>query len=173
MSDKLGSVPTRTSDLDEKIKMPAEPTDAALVERANQVYKAYLDAIYNLDLYRADQDRTLTWSRGWDYIIGLSAAISGGSGLGILADPRLAWLCGGITTASIFLTVAKGTYDWPGRLKFDTERISDYNKLRLEWQYLKEDLDKTRNWMDDLKSGFWNCGKPRHRSRKDLTKRLA
>jgi hypothetical protein len=71
-----------------------------------------------------------------------------------LADPHLAWLCGVITAVSIFLTVGKTTYDWPSRLKFDTERVNDYSKLRFDLQHLKEDAETTGKWGNDLEKRF-------------------
>ena len=60
MSDRGVSVPNQALDVGEEIPRPAEASDTVLVERVNQVYRAYLDAIYNFDLYCADQDRTIT-----------------------------------------------------------------------------------------------------------------
>jgi hypothetical protein len=154
MSEKGVAIPAPAADQNGKIAKPDEGPNESLVQRVNQVYRAYLNAIYELEYYRADQERTMTWSRRWDFIIGLSAAISGGSGIGVLADPRLAWLCGVIATGSVILTVGKSVYDWPGRLKVDTERINDYSRLRYDYQYLKDDVESNRVWSNQLENRF-------------------
>ena len=74
--------------------------------------------------------------------------------MGILADPRFAWLCGFITTASIVLTVAKTTFDWPGRLKYATEMVEKYGRISGKYQLLIEDLNYRQVFNAELDDAF-------------------
>jgi hypothetical protein len=66
----------------------------SLVERVKQLRDSYLNSVYAVDYYKESNDRTTQYARHFDFAIGLGAVTSGGSGLGILGDTRLAWLCG-------------------------------------------------------------------------------
>src|ERR1700761_1591719 len=108
--------------------------------RVNQIYRASLDSVYSVEFYSTLQVTTLRWVRWLDFVIGLAAAIAGGSGLGILKDPRLAWLCGCVTAASIILTVAKGVWNWPHRIQTISDRMKSYGALSARYKTVVEDI---------------------------------
>lgn len=124
------------------------------VIRINQIYRAYLDRRFDLEHYICIQRETLQWARYWDFIIGFAAAISGGSGLGILADKKFAYLCALITTAAIILTVAKAVWDWPGKLKAINDRIVALSELAGRYKILVDDLQYRQALLPELNATF-------------------
>jgi hypothetical protein len=71
-----------------------------------------------------------------------------GSGLGILADPRFGWVCAIMTTVSVFLSVAKGVWDWPGKSKFALDRVQFYEKFYAGYRGLVDDVNAEQQWND-------------------------
>jgi hypothetical protein len=122
-------------------------TNAAVV---NQVYRECLTAVYERDYYQALHGRTIQYARVYDYSIGLGSAVSGGSGLGILADPKFAWICGIVTTVSVLLSIAKGVWDWPGKTKFALERVQFYERLYSGYRRLVDDINASKQWNTDF-----------------------
>jgi len=108
--------------------------------RVEQLYRSYLKCVYSTDYFKAVHHATSRFGTLFDFAIGLGAAVSGGSGLGILADPRFAWACGIITTVSIILTVAKTTYDWPGKLKFASDMVEKFGRLSGKYEILIDEI---------------------------------
>jgi hypothetical protein len=52
----------------------------------------------------------------------------------------MAWPCGFITSAAVILTVAKGVWDWPGKLQTVSARIKDYSEVVARYRTLVEDI---------------------------------
>src|SRR5262249_12897013 len=103
-------------------------------------------ARFKRDYYQKMYENTITYAKVFDYSIGLGSGISGGSGLGILADPKFAWICGPITTVSVLLSIAKGVWDWPGKSKFALDRIQFYSSLYDGYQSLVDDIQVALDW---------------------------
>jgi hypothetical protein len=119
-------------------------------EVVTQAYRECLDALFNRDYYQELYNRTIRYARIFDYSIGLGSAMSGGTGLGILADPKFAWVCGIVTTVSVLLSIAKGIWDWPGKTKFTLERVQFYNGIYLGYRHLIDDINAAKQWNDDF-----------------------
>ena len=126
------------------------PTPPATVAVVNQTYRECLKVLFQRDYYQAFYDRTIKYSRAFDYSIGLGSAMSGGTGLGILADPRFAWVCGIMTTVSVLLSIAKGVWDWPGQLKFGLDRVQFYSGLHARYESLVDDINVACQWTNDF-----------------------
>lgn len=126
------------------------------VTRVNQVYRAYLNAIYEIDYNHEKHARLAEKSKHIDFLIALGAASSGGSGLvGILSSiDGLAWLCGLLTTISTVGALAKGTYDWTGRLKASLDMIEFYTPLKHGLEGLREDIIAKGGWCDDFEQRY-------------------
>jgi hypothetical protein len=112
----------------------------------NQMYKECLVIAFRREYYQELYNRTIKYSKVFDYSIGLGSAASGGTGLGILADPRFGWVCALMTTVSVFLSVAKGVWDWSGKSKFALDRAHFYGKLYADYKALVDDVDAARQW---------------------------
>lgn len=122
----------------------------AELEALNQTYRECLDALYDRDYYRELYDRTIRYAKAFDYSIGLGSAMSGGTGLGILADPKFAWLCGIVTTVSVLLSIAKGVWDWPGKTKFALDRVQFFDERYSDYRQLVDDVNATKQWNADF-----------------------
>lgn len=116
----------------------------------NQTYRECLKARFNRNYYQFLYNRTIRYAKSFDYLIGLGSAASGGTGLGILATPSFAWVCGPITTISVLLSVAKGVWDWAGKAKFSLDRMQFYDKLSTDYQSLVDDVDAAQQWTADF-----------------------
>ncbi len=127
-----------------------EADDNAIRERVEQIHHAYLDIIFKLMHYEVQHAHTTKYSRHFDFAIGLGAAGSGGSGLGILADPLFAVPCAVITSVSVILAIAKNHYDWHGRVKTLLEMIQFYQPLATEYEYLVHDMNHARKWEQEF-----------------------
>jgi hypothetical protein len=115
-------------------------------EVVNQAYREGLGALFSRDYYKAVYSKTIQYSKVFDYSIGLGSAMSGGSGLGILANPNFAWVCAILTTISVLLSVAKGVWDWPGKAKFALERVQFYDECYSGYQSLIDDINVAKEW---------------------------
>jgi hypothetical protein len=124
------------------------PPDAQTVVR--QVHEECLGALYSRDYYRAFHSNTTKYAKSFDFAIALGSAVSGGTGLGILANPAFGWVCGSVTTLSVLLSVAKGVYDWPGKTKFAIDRIQFYENLYSKYRALVDDIGAAREWNSDF-----------------------
>lgn len=120
------------------------------VEVVNQAYRECLDALYERDYYQELYNRTIRYARIFDYSIGLGSAMSGGTGLGILADAKFAWVCAVLTTVSVLLSIAKGIWDWPGKTKFALERVQFYGGVYSGYRYLIDDVNVAKQWNADF-----------------------
>jgi hypothetical protein len=127
--------------------MAPSPADIAVT---NQMYRECLGALFERDYFHELYNRTIKYSRFFDYSIGLGSALSGGTGLGILANPSLAWLCGVVTTVSVLLSIAKGIWDWPGKTKFALDRVQFYEKLYFGYKTLVDDVNVAMAWNADF-----------------------
>jgi hypothetical protein len=123
------------------------PDDIVVI---NQTYREGLGARFDRDYYQTVYSSTIGYSRVFDYSIGLGSAVSGGSGLGILANPNFAWICGIVTTASVLLSVAKGVWDWPGKSKFALERVQFFDSVWSNYETLINDLNAEKAWNSDF-----------------------
>jgi hypothetical protein len=85
-----------------------------------------------------------------DFAVGLGAATGGGTGLGILADPRFAWLCAGVTTASTVLAVAKPAYHWAERLQRSVELEKYFDSIVSDYKTLVEEIQESKGLGDAL-----------------------
>lgn len=112
----------------------------------NQTYREFLNASFQRNYYQTLYSRTIRYAKSFDYLIGLGSAASGGTGLGILANPSFAWVCGPITTISVFLSVAKGVWDWAGKSKFSLDRVQFYDKLSSDYRSLIDDVNAAQEW---------------------------
>ncbi len=119
-----------------------------ITTRVRQIHHAYLESEFQVEYYTTLRDRTSRYAKHFDFLIGLGAAGSGGSGLGILGDPRFAILCGILTSLSVILAIAKSTYDWQGRIAKSTELFDYYRPIALQYSQLIDDL----NYHKDLDS---------------------
>jgi hypothetical protein len=114
----------------------------------NQMYRECLVAAFKREYYQNLYNKTIRYAKVFDYSIGLGSAASGGTGLGILADARFGWICAIMTTVSVFLSVAKGVWDWSGKSKFALERAHFYGKLYAGYRALVDDVNAAQQWND-------------------------
>ena len=112
-----------------------------IAARVRQIHHAYLETEFQVEYYTTLRDRTSRYAKHFDFLIGLGAAGSGGSGLGILGDARFAILCGILTSVSVILAIAKSTYDWQGRIAKSTELLGYYRPIALQYNQLIDDLN--------------------------------
>jgi hypothetical protein len=112
----------------------------------NQMYRECLDLGYRRDYYQEVYSRTVKYAKMFDYSIGLGSAATGGTGLGILASSAFAWVCAIITTVSVFLSIAKGVWDWSGKLKFALDRTQFYEKIYDDYRALVDDVSAEGAW---------------------------
>lgn len=112
----------------------------------NQMYRECLAALFKRDYYQEMYNKTIRYAKVFDYSIGLGSAASGGTGLGILANPQFGWLCAAMTTVSVFLSIAKGVWDWSGKSKFALDRTYFYSKLYTGYSSLVDDVNANREW---------------------------
>lgn len=114
-------------------------------DRIKNIYAAYLTSIFRRDYYKSLRESVQKTCSHMDFAVGLGAATGGGTGLGILADPRFAWLCAGITTASTVLAVAKPAYHWAERLQHSIELEKYFDGVVSEYKSLVEEIQAARN----------------------------
>jgi hypothetical protein len=112
----------------------------------------YLNALFHENYYKRLHVRTVTYAKAFDFTIALGSAASGGTGLGILADPRFGWLCAIVTTVSVLLSVAKGVWGWDQKTKFALERVQFYSDLNSKYMMLVDDLNAARTWRPDFET---------------------
>jgi hypothetical protein len=123
-------------------------------QRIKQVYTGYLNSIYDVEYYKRQHVDIARYSQHYEFVIALGGALSGGTGLGILASPWMAAPCGVITAASLIFTVAKQTYDWPGRMQFAVNMIDEYGRLSGKFRSLVEDIWTREDWTDEFEKTF-------------------
>jgi hypothetical protein len=122
--------------------------------RVKQTYDEYLDALYAIEYYKRVYKDVRSYSRHFDFIISLSGALSGGSGLGILASPWMAIPCSIITAAAVIFTVARQTYDWPARAAFAVDMIEKNGTLSGKLKNFVQDIQVTRAWNTEFDKRF-------------------
>lgn len=134
------------------------PTDAGddegTIARVNSAYRMYLTGHFEEAYYRKRYDHLITTSQHFDFVIALGAALSGGTGLGILADARFAWVCGVVTAASVLIAAFKGGYKWPEKLKVTLEILSTLSKLNAQASNLVDDIQHRKTWNDDFEARY-------------------
>jgi hypothetical protein len=123
-------------------------------ERVRQVYSAYLDTQYHVEYYRTYYGRIQDNSRIFEFVIALSALLSGGSGLGILATQWMAVPCGVITAFAVIFTAAKQTFDWPGKANFCVEMVDKNGRLAGQLKILVDDIKAARSWTNEFAKSF-------------------
>jgi hypothetical protein len=122
--------------------------------RVRQFYANYLDSIYYIDYYREMNNKISEYTKHMDFLIALGGALSGGSGLGILASQWMAIPCGIVTGASIILSAAEKSYDWPGKSKKVFDYMQKYSVLYTEYRNLFEDVQASRLWNSEFERRF-------------------
>lgn len=130
------------------------PSPTNYAERVQQIHGSYLKSVYATDYFKEVHRQIMQFAKHFDFAIGLGAAVSGGSGLGILRDPRFAWVCAALTTMSVVLTIAKTSYDWPGKLKSSSDLVEKYGRLSGKYQILVEDMNYRKSFGDDFDSAY-------------------
>ncbi|WP_431284653.1 hypothetical protein ACQW02_07550 [Humitalea sp. 24SJ18S-53] len=124
------------------------------VVRVRQFYSAYLDSIYYVEYYRMMNSKVADYARHLDFLIALGAALGGGAGLGILASPWMALPCGIITGASLVVSAAKQSYNWPEKSKFCSDMMTRYSAIAAQARRLCEDLQAARSWSPEFEAAF-------------------
>jgi hypothetical protein len=135
-------------------------------ERVEQIYHTYLDCEYEVEYYGSIHARTVRYSRHFDFVIGLGAAISGGSGvIGAIQNSALgAWACGILTVATVILTAAKASYNWPAQVEMALYNLEFFRQMVRSYRLLVEDMRYAKRWETKFDQ--------RHEKlRDDLTKR--
>ncbi len=122
--------------------------------RVNQVYRNYLNSLFWGEYYTAHHEAALKHARIFDFFIALGTLIAGGSGLGILAEPNLAWVCGLVTTIALVLSGLKTAYNWSNRIKVSSEKVAAYGGLSSEYHSLIEDINFRMAWTGDFENRF-------------------
>ena len=123
-------------------------------ERINQLYRAYLLTSFEEEYYRERHSTSLETSNHFDLIVGLGAALSGGSGLGILANPAFAWVCGTLTSASVLAAVVKQSYRLDEKARASLERVALYGGARIEYLSLVQDVQAKKQWNEEFETRF-------------------
>jgi hypothetical protein len=118
--------------------------------QVNQLHNECLTALFRESYYKRLHSNTVGYAKIFDFSIALGSAASGGTGLGILADPRFGWLCGIATTFSVLLSVAKGVWGWDAKTKFALERVQFYSDLGTQYMALVDDLNAASAWNRDF-----------------------
>jgi hypothetical protein len=118
--------------------------DKATIVRVNQVYRMYLDLLWAIECYRVRYQRILRFTSHLDFAIAISGAVAGGSGVGVLKDPRLAWMSGAAALLSVFLTAAKTAYHWPDKLRHVLDQMIQYEGVKDGFAQLVQDIEYKR-----------------------------
>jgi hypothetical protein len=120
----------------------ADPVSPDVRSRVTNIYHRYLDAVYEVEYYRAVFDETIRYSKFFDFIMALGAAFSGGSGVvaAINKSETGAWVCGILATATVVLTAAKAAYNWPEQITQASTAIEFYSRLATGYYNLSEDV---------------------------------
>jgi hypothetical protein len=122
--------------------------------RAGQVIQDYLTTEFLREYYRDRHGKTTRYAKHFDFLIALGSAGSGGSGLGILGDPRFAWLCGIVTTVSFILSAAKSQYDWQGRVQNSLKMEEFYGPISTKYKHIIDDMNVARAWNEDFEQRY-------------------
>ena len=127
---------------------------ANIVVRINQVYRGYLNTIFAMDCYHERHVRLAERSKHLDFLIAAGTAMTGGSGLGILAAPEFAWACGSLTVISTLGGIVKSSYGWAGRLQIYHERLKILAPISLRYKSLIEDIQASESWNSGFESRY-------------------
>ncbi|MDH7806858.1 MULTISPECIES: hypothetical protein [unclassified Rhizobium] len=108
--------------------MDTESHTVNQLELTKQIYRSFLDSLYEVDYYREVRLGVASYSQYYDFVIALGTALSGGTGvIGILNESKpMAYVCGAVTLASIVLTAAKQAFDWPSKINFASEMMQQH-----------------------------------------------
>ena len=123
--------------------------------RVAQIHDAYCDAEFHVEYYTEYRDRTVRYSKHFDFVIGLGALGGGGSGLGILGEPMFAIPCGILTSVSVVSSIAKSNYDWQGKVSKSQELIDFFSTVATQYRYLVDDLNYRRTLDDAAIASFF------------------
>jgi hypothetical protein len=140
--------------------------------RVKQFYKAYLDSMYYIDYYRLVNKGVTDYAKHLDFLIALGAALGGGSGLGILASPWMAVPCGIITSASVVLSAAKQSYNWPEKSRFCSDMMQKYSVIYSQCRRVFEDVQATTIWDTKCEEVFLEIRKKKDELPVDLLPEL-
>jgi hypothetical protein len=132
--------------------VPQPPPVANAPPQVRQLYNECLNALFRESYYKRFHSRTVSYAKFFDFTIALGSAASGGTGLGILADPRFGWICGIVTTVAVFLSVAKGVYAWDAKTRFALERVQLYSELDSKYMALVDDVNAACTWNKDFQT---------------------
>ncbi|UXN65410.1 hypothetical protein N8E89_07085 [Phyllobacterium sp. A18/5-2] len=115
------------------------------LELTKQIYRSYLDSLYEVDYYHAAIVGVASYSQYYDFVIALGTALSGGTGIiGILSESQpMAYVCGAVTLASIVLTAAKQAFDWPSKINFASERMQEHAVLAARYKIIVDRIQAT------------------------------
>lgn len=122
--------------------------------RANQLYRRYLNSRYDEEYYKLHHGEIIRKTKVFDFWIGLGTFVTGGTGLGILADPAFAYVCGVLTTASVIASVYKHSMRLDQEAKDCLERMAFFATQRANWERLVEDLQSERDWSTDIETRY-------------------
>jgi hypothetical protein len=122
--------------------------------RVKQAYDTYLDSLYDIECYKRVYNDTEKYGRHFEFVIALSGALSGGSGLGILASSWMAIPCSILTAIALILSVAKQTYAWPKRASFAVDMIERNGRIAGKLKDLVQDIQAFQNWNAEFQKRF-------------------
>jgi hypothetical protein len=125
---------------------------AEIPPQVTQLHNECLNAMFREGYYKKLHASTVRYAKIFDFSIALGSAASGGTGLGILADPRFGWICGVVTTISVLLSVAKGVWGWDAKTKFALERVQFYSDLGSKYMALVDDVNAAAAWNPEFQA---------------------
>lgn len=128
--------------------------DEAKAVRVNQVYRMYLDLLWGTECYRRRYQQILRIANRIDFAIAVCGAAGGGSGVGVLKDPRLAWVSGAAAILTIVLAAAKNAYRWTDKLKHIADQIVHYEVLKCDFEQLVQDIQSKLAFPDEFEKRF-------------------
>lgn len=133
---------------------PADATNGDAGVRVNQVYRTYLDCVYEQDYYWTIYQRTIRYAKRFDFIIALGAATTGASGVvGTIQQSTVgAWVCGILAIATIVLTAAKAAYDWPTQVETALKSSEFYRQMGAKYNALVADVQYLKRWAPDFEA---------------------
>jgi hypothetical protein len=123
-------------------------------KRVEQLYRCYLNALYATGYFRQVHLNTTRYAQHFDFSIGVGTAVSGGSGLSILADQRLAWLCAALTSTSVILSVAKANYNWAEKVKYTSDLTEKYGRLAGKYEILIDEINSKCKYDEKMDESF-------------------
>lgn len=118
------------------------------------LYKEYLNSLYSKEYSNIIVEKISGRIKHSDFGITLGTAISGGTGLGILADPRFAVACGSVSALSVILSTIKAAYQWPDKYKQAIEMAQHYSGICARYRPLVHKLNREKKWSNSIGAAF-------------------